>query len=198
MTDTETDDPDELRRCPVCNRIDATMKASSVARSQRGRFMLDDGGYAAYETELGSLLSRPQRPELLPMGTVIVAFVIGWLLLAFDLAIVAALRAQDQVAIPDSALSMAMYLGILWFGLLIPGVAIARYFVQRDAVKRDLPEWREAVQRWQNFHYCSRDDVVFVPGEGAGISPEHISVLYRKPEPQPVVALRPAEAEVEA
>jgi hypothetical protein len=174
------------------------MKASSVARAQRGRFVLDDGGYAAYETELGSLLSRPERPELLPISAVVTAFIVGWLLLAVDLLIVGLLRAQDEVSIPGGALSMATYLGIFWFGLLIPGVAIARYYARREAVKRDLPGWRESVQRWQAFHYCSRDDIVFVPGEGPGVSPEHVGLLYRQAAPKPIVALRPAEAEAEA
>ncbi len=195
MTETDAEVPEDGRACPVCGRADATMKASSIARSQRGRFVLDDGSCAAYESELGSLLSRPERPELLSVGIVATAFIVGWLLLALDLAIVAGLRAQDQVSIPNSALSMATYLGIAWFGILIPGVAILRYFTRRESVKRNLPEWREAVQRWQNFSYCSRDDVVFVPGEGHGVTPEHIRVLYRQTAPATVVALRQKEAQ---
>lgn len=187
--------PEDGRACPTCGRVDAVMKASSVARSNRGRFMLEDGSYAAYESELGSLLSRPARPEPLPISMIVTAFLVGWLLLALDLAIVGVLRAQDEVSIPESALETATYLGLAWFGVLIPGTAIVRYFVRREQVKRRLPAWRAATQRWQAFHYCSRDDLVFVPGEGHGVAPEYLSILYRQTPPSSVVALRQNEAQ---
>ena len=150
---------------------------------------MEDGSAAAYESELGALLSRPQRPELLPMSGIVVAFVVGWLLLALDLVVVGALRAQNEVSIPESALETATFLGIAWFGVLIPGAAIARYFVRRENVRRSLPAWREASRRWQSFHYCARDDLVFVPGEGHGVEPEYLSVLYRQASPSKVVAI---------
>ncbi len=174
--------------CPSCERSDSVVKASAIARSSRGRFILEDGTSAAYETELGSLLSRPARPELLPLSVVVTAFIVGWLLLALDLAIVAGLRQQDQVSIPGSALDTAVTLGIVWFGLLLPGAAIARYMLRRHAVKKALPGWRRASQRWQTFRYCSRDDLVFVPGEGHGVEPNHIAVLYRVTQPVEVKA----------
>src|SRR5688572_25163738 len=92
---------DEGLVCPVCRRIDATVKASAVARSNRGRLVLEDGTSAAYESELSALLSRPARPELLPVSVIVTAIMVGWLLLAIDLAVVAALRAQEWVSIPN-------------------------------------------------------------------------------------------------
>lgn len=183
------------RACPVCGRVDSTTKASSVARANRGRFVLEDGSYAAYESELGAMLGRPPKPELLPVGTIVTAFFVGWMLLALNLLIVAGLRAQSQVAIPEAALETATYVGLFWFGLLIPGVAVVRYFSRRETVKRQLPLWREASRRWQTFSYCSRDDLVFVPGEGHGVAPEYISVLYRNAEPAQVVALKQKEVQ---
>lgn len=186
---------DDGRACPVCHRVDSTTKASYVARVSRGRFLMDDGSYAAYESELSSMLSRPPKPELHPISSIVSAFIVGWLLLAIDLIIVAGLRAQDVVAIPEAALGTATYVGLLWFGLVIPGFAVGRYFMRREAVNRDMPAWREASRRWQTFSYCSRDDIVFVPGEGQGVAPEYISVLYRQPEASSVVALKQGEAQ---
>lgn len=195
LTEDDDDVPMDGRACPVCGRVDATMKCSAVARANRGRFVLEDGSYAAYESELGSMLGRPPRPELHPLGMIVTAFFVGWLLLALDLAVVAGLRAQNEVSIPESALSTATYLGLAWFGVLIPGAAVVRYFSRREFVRRRLPAWREASRRWQSFHYCSRDDVVFVPGEGHGVEPEYVSILYRETAPAPVVALRQQEVE---
>jgi hypothetical protein len=191
---TATTQP-EPHACPACGRVDAIMKASSIARANRGRMVLDDGSCAAYESELGSMLGRPARPEVLPIGVIVSAVLTGWLLLALDLAVVAGIRAQSAVSIPNAALEVATYLGIAWFGLLIPGSGILRYFASRERVNQELPAWREAAQRWQSFHYCSRDDLVYVPGEGQGVAPEHIELLYRKIQQPQVVALKPREAQ---
>jgi hypothetical protein len=128
-------------------------------------------------------------------GTVLVtAFAVGWILLALDLALVAALQAQDSLSVPRQALEAAVYTGLAWFALLMPGTALARYFIRREAVSRELPLWRSEVRRWQQFHYCSRDDLVFVPGEGHGVAPEHMSVLYRSTPITAVIPLRQGEA----
>ena len=179
--------------CPSCGRSDATLKASSVARSGRGRLLLEDGSSAAYESELCSLLSSPARPEPLPASVVVMALVIGWVLLGLELAILSGVRHQDQVSIPSSALDTATFVGVFWFGLLIPGGALVRNLLRYREVEKRLPAWRQAAERWQAFHYCSRDDLVFVPGEGYGVAPEHIGVLYRetfrRQEPEPEEAL---------
>jgi hypothetical protein len=189
----EAQDP---RACPACRRIDTTVKASSVARSHRGRLVLEDGTLAAYESELASLLSRPPRPALLSGGVIAGALITGWLLLALDLGIVALLQGQESLSIPESALETAAYLGLAWFGLVIPGAAIVRYYLRLEQANRELPSWREDVRRWSSFHYCSRDDLVYVPGEGHGVDPDHLAVLYhRRPRPLPVVAFRSREAE---
>jgi hypothetical protein len=121
--------------------------------------------------------------------------IVGWALLVLDFLIVAGLRAQTYVSVPGAALETASYLGIAWFGWLIPGIAIARYFLQRETVRKQTPRWREASQRWQTFHYCARDDVVYVPGEGHGVAPEHVALLYRPANPKPAIALKAREVQ---
>ncbi len=37
--------------------------------------------------------------------------------------------------------------------------------------------WRVAMNRWQKLYYCSRDDVVFIPGEGRAVPPNRMSEL---------------------
>ena len=190
--DSDGQDP---TACPACKRIDTTMKASSVARAHRGRFLLQDGTLAAYESELGTLLSRPPRPEALSAGMIASALAVGWFLLALDLAVVAGLQIQSYVSIPAVALETAAYLGLGWFGVLIPGAGVLRYYISVEQVNRALPHWRQDLRRWDTFHYCARDDLVYVPGEGTGVTPEHLGVLYRRAAAptKAVVALRPRE-----
>jgi hypothetical protein len=193
IEDSGTAGRDELA-CPACKRVDTTLKASAVARANRGSFVLDDGTLAAYQSELGAVLSRPPKPETLSGGIILAAFVAGWLLLGMDIGIIALLQNQKSLAVPSAALETAAYLGVFWFGLLIPGAAIVRYQLRRVRVNRELPEWHEDVRRWSSFHYCSRDDLVYVPGEGRGVDPDRIRLLYQRTSAAPVIALRPAEA----
>jgi hypothetical protein len=172
-------------KCPQCHRGDATAKVSAIARANRGRFELEDGSTAVYESELGALLSQPPRPEGLPLSVVLVAFIVGWLLLALDLVVVALLRSQDEVTIPEAAFSTATWVGIAWFGCLIPGIAVLRYLYLHHRARRAMPAWREQARRWQTFYYCTRSDVVFIRGEDYGVAPEHIEVLYRQGRIQP-------------
>jgi hypothetical protein len=190
----ENSNPDEERACPVCRRIDQVTKVSSIARSSRGRLVLEDGTSAAYESELGSLLGKPPRPMQLPAGVLLTAFIVGWTLLGVTLALVAFLRGEDSVSVPQSALEMATYLGLGWFGLVIPGTALLRYFVRREAANNELPIWHDDVQRWQSFQYCSRDDLVYAPGEGHGVAPEHIGVLYQQAPSPALIRLNHKEA----
>lgn len=31
--------------------------------------------------------------------------------------------------------------------------------------QNDMPRWQNAMQRWEKLYYCSRNDVVFIPGK---------------------------------
>jgi hypothetical protein len=195
LENSENSNPDEERSCPACRRIDQVSKVSAIARSSRGRLVLEDGTSAAYESELGSILGRPARPMQLPTSALVSAFVVGWVLLGVTLAAVALLQGQESVSVPQSALEMATYLGLGWFGLVIPGAALLRYFVRREAANNELPVWRDDIERWQSFQYCSRDDLVYVPGEGHGVAPEHVGVLYQRAPSPAVIRLRQKEAQ---
>ena len=181
---------DPPAHCPACSRNDMLSRVSSIARSGRGRLLLEDGSAAEFESELAALLAEPEKPRPLPVFGVVQACVLSLIALGVDLAIVALLRGQDLIAVPDASLSIATWGGIVWFGLFVPLVALGRYLGSRDRASRGLEPWQEAVMRWRAAYYCARDDVVFMPGSSA-VTPEDATTLWSR-SPQP----RPAQREV--
>lgn len=165
--------------CPVCGNGDTIAKASAIARSGRGRFTLDDGSSADFETELAKLLGEPAPPR--PLGTpqALAAVLVSWIILGVDLLAVAALRLQDLVSLPEVSLEVATWLGVGWFGFLIPLVSLGRYAFSRHQATRALAPWRESVSRWHEAFYCSRDDIVFLAGGNATpLPPEEARQLW--------------------
>ena len=49
-------------------------------------------------------------------------------------------------------------------------IGIAIYFQQRENAKARMPQWEEAVRRWDQLYYCARCDGVFIPGKTPLIS----------------------------
>ena len=168
--------------CPACGRNDMLSRVSSIARSGRGRLLLEDGSAAEFESELAAMLAEPEMPRALPLTGVVQACVLSLVALGVDLGIVALLRGQDLVAVPDASLRLATWGGIAWFGLFVPLVALGRYLGSRDRATRGQEPWQEAVVRWHDAYYCSRDDVVFLPG-GASMAPEDARALWTRPAP---------------
>ena len=170
--------------CPVCERNDALTRVASIARSGRGRLLLEDGSSAEFESELSALLGEPEKPRPLPLWGIAWGCVFSFAALAVDLAIIALLRAQNLIAVPDAALDVAKWGGIGWFALLVPLVAVGRYLGSRDRAQKGLEPWRDAVHRWRMAYYCSRDDVVFLP-HGEPVAPEEATSLWTPVEPPP-------------
>ncbi len=62
-----------------------------------------------------------------------------------------------------------------------------RYQEARKQAERDYQgalrlymKWPEAIRLWNNLYYCSRDDIVFVPGKDGFASPEQLHIfLYQ-------------------
>ncbi len=176
--------------CPACGRNDMLSRVSSIARSGRGRLLLEDGSAAEFESELAALLAEPEKPRALPITGVVQACVLSLVVLGVDLGMVALLRWQDFLAVPDASLSLATWGGLAWFGLFVPLVALGRYLGSRDRATKGLEPWQESLMRWRDAYYCSRDDVVFMPGSTA-VAPEDATTLWSRP-----VQPRPAKREV--
>ena len=166
-------------RCPVCHESETVALASGVSRAGRGRLLLADGNIGEYETELAALLSEPPRPREQTFSEVVTAVAIGLAMVVLTLVAVAVLRWQEFTEIPAEALDIALIMGVAWFGLLMPVVMLGRFLENRHRMQEELPRWREAVARWRQACYCSRDDIVFVPGrDEVPLAPEDASRLW--------------------
>jgi hypothetical protein len=175
--------------CPVCQSPDHSDKVSNVVRSGRGKLTFGNGETARYETELAQLLEEPPRPRAVPILHAALDAIPPLLALAGVLLVLALLRGQDYVAVPERALEVARNIGLAWFGVLIPGVLLLRYAQGRLDLERQLPAWVVAHRRWTALYYCSRDDAVFSPILNAVAAPEEIrGMLYVATSPQPEVA----------
>jgi hypothetical protein len=174
-----SDGPHEDRTCPVCAASDPVVKAALVVRSGRFRVRMADGNVGECESELARLLAEPPEPRSLPVRDVVAAVGLSWLLLVLDLLVVELLRAQDVVAIPTISLDVAFWSGLVWFGLLLPLVTLARFLERNVRLRSELPQWREAVNRWRDLYYCTFDDIVFARGsDAAPLTPEYAFQLW--------------------
>ena len=72
------------------------------------------------------------------------------------------------VVAPSSASFGQIVIIILLWALLIPFASriYQTYRKQVAAAEPKISLWQAAMERWGKLYYCSRDDVVFIPGEG--------------------------------
>lgn len=170
--------------CPVCATSAHSEKVSNVVRCGRGKLIFGNGEIARYETELAELLDEPPRPRETSILRAAMEALPPLAVLAGVLLTIALLQSQDYVVIPQKAAEVARNIGLVWFGLLIPGVLILRYAQTRVDVEREMPSWILARRRWSSLYYCSRDDVVFSPILNAVATPQEIrEMLYADTDP---------------
>lgn len=164
-------------RCPVCLSSDRIEKASSVVRTGRGSMLWMDGEVAQYETEIAQLLAEPTLPRPMPAGQAFFSIAASWLAMAAVLGVVALLRMQEFVDLPELSLDAVTIMSLLWFGLASPGIVLLRYSQLQSAIRDETPRWQQARERWMRLYYCGRDDIVFIPQELLVLSPERVADL---------------------
>ena len=166
--------------CPVCKRPDRVDRVSNVVKAGTGRLMSIDGQAYRFQTDLARMLCAPERPVASTIFQTASRVLVALIGLAAVLGIIALLRMQELVEIPASPLNVATVAGVLWFGIGMPAWALWRHWSEYRAVKAQEPEWHEARSRWVRLYYCTRDDVIYMPGENRAESPEEVdALLYR-------------------
>lgn len=193
--------------CPVCGSHNRVVRVSAIqARNIRnnsgGNSALAAQGNLAIlpigsrsrswistsKTLLAEMLAPPRAPEsdrhyvqgftiLVFCGLIAVTLVggigltlakaRGWWLSDVD-------KAGSIVRLPEAL--------ILSGGLLATAVALLvlrQIWKVRDAAEceREMPQWERAMARWEQLHYCPKDDVVFIPGVGAPVLADDIDEL---------------------
>lgn len=172
-------------RCPICRRNDRVEKVSAIALRetqllQGTQIVMTPRGKQIVPTQMvaTSILSQqlqpPKRPRLEHASSrillVYIIFVGG-----FNVLLIAALMSSRDTY------------SYICSGILIPLVCMGGFLVSRlDKRQREkrkasnaekLTKWERAMNRWQKLYYCSRDDVVFLPGEERAVPPSRMSEL---------------------
>jgi hypothetical protein len=146
-------------RCPICGQIDSVQKVSAVVNSGTSYRELV-GGYNKSQTALSNQLAIPELnlDILNQLRTVGIIFLcVGIPFAACGTAAAFGSLGNGHI---DLTLGLTIYsfvaLGLLF---LIPAL-ILRY----QKIAADKPKRERARVLWEKLYYCSRDDVVFVPG----------------------------------
>lgn len=89
-----------------------------------------------------------------------------------------------MVACVGAVVLVGLLVGV-WLTVRIVGWMRTQYTSGQQNYQRrmaeteaELPRWERAIEKWNQLHYCTRDDVVFVPGQRAAPSAEMLSYLY--------------------
>jgi hypothetical protein len=167
--------------CPVCRRPDRVDRVSNVVKAGTGRLMSIDGQSYRFQTDLARMLCAPERPVASSILQTVVRLLVSIVALVVIMAIVTLLRTQGAVEIPPAPLDVAYYAAIAWFAIGMPAWALWRFWSEHQAVKAQEPSWQEARSRWARLYYCTRDDVVYMPGEKRAESPEQVDALLYRP-----------------
>lgn len=77
------------------------------------------------------------------------------------------------IAVPTVCL-IALGIGLIaWLGIKVRrrfDADLAQYKRKKADFERDeLPRWERAKARWEQLHYCLRDETLFIPGENRAI-----------------------------
>jgi len=169
-------------RCPLCGRNDKVEKVSAIASRDtqvlRGtQIVITPRGQRAIPTQMvaTSILSQqlqpPQRPNLQKVPS---KFLLFYLIFVggFVTIVVAALMSSFSYVCS----------GILILLFCMGGFLVSR-LDKRERTKRKvsnaekLAKWEHAMRQWQKLYYCSRDDVVFIPGEKQAVPPGRMSEI---------------------
>lgn len=188
--------------------VSATMEGANLVGSQRhyaqkggyvGSSELSGKAYSASSTlinatEQSNLAKRlspprePQEPELNrpgfgewysnAVGTVgLVVSIAGLLWLAKPWGVIGGIVG----VIGGMVVSVTLF---FLFESLVFGSSRKRakeqFEIEKQKYARDILAWEKAEQRWETMYYCYRDDVVFVPGENAAVTPNHLIAFCYK------------------
>jgi hypothetical protein len=168
--------------CPGCHHVDRIEKVSGTVRRNSAVVFVENAYYGQpMLLTLARNLSPPEMLRAFSFASALLATVAALVFGVIVLLVLEALGAQGFIRIPEAVIEAAFWTAIIWFGVLAPLIAFGRAFLDNRRRKLSLPAWREACDRWSQLYYCSRDDMVFLPGEKIGVEPDEIDrLLYTK------------------
>lgn len=179
--------------CPQCGLNDQVRRVSDLVRDEP-------------ESPLAQKLAAPRSPQ--PVAVIGCATSFFVTMISLSAAILATGLAELTATAPRTGLlfgvrDTSVFTGIITF--LFVFVGVHAMFVWRQArasryFRRAFTAWHRASERWQQLHYCSRCNGVFLPGEASLTPVDQVQMLlYARRPPQPAAspANAPTSAEAE-
>lgn len=169
--------------CPRCQKDDLVVKVSSLFSSgfsmtsqsgpavgvglHGGKIGIGLGGTSSEGinvTQLSMRLKPPTEPKANGCLTTIIVLSIVLFLIFF---VISLSYLNDPTVTHSTILWLAAIVGLIFWLIQL-----------RKSHARKMEIYNSLLRNWEEFYYCSRDDVVFRPNDKSAMSPESMQSLF--------------------
>jgi hypothetical protein len=180
---------DQTLRCPKCWLADRVHKVASVYASgpSTGRTAINGDSQSLLKQKLEPPPppKKPRAPGVL-IGLAVTALLIGGVSLTIGL-----WDKSSELDMPDYGAVTAMGRASTVAGVFALAVCavivvfiIVAYRRSRRRYTRQFTLWERRMGVWNRLCYCSRDNGVFLPGQGDFLPPEQLHLFFSRPAGQ--------------
>ena len=178
-------------RCPACLRNDEVKKVTSIVANQTQNMngVIEVPVRGTQSTVLARKLQLPAKPvgkgkPGRPWRYLLLLFAASGLIQGFVYSFGLGYSfGEGPFFAQGIGMSIEGGLVFLWF-IYLNNKAKKNAVIYEKEIKRireqQIPIWEKAVERWKKLYYCSRCDLVFVPGENTSEESDKINdYVYR-------------------
>lgn len=180
---------DEALRCPKCWLADRVQRLPSVYASgaPTGRTDVNIAGQPTLDRRLAPP-PRPTAPRVpgVPVVIAAVALIVGGVSLTIGL-----WDKSSQLGTPEYGAVVAMGRAFVLAGIfaLVVGVSfvisvIPGHLRNRGRFRQELSRWDRKMEVWNRLCYCTRDQVLFMPGSRQSLRPGQLHAFLSRPDLQ--------------
>jgi transcription elongation factor Elf1 len=162
----DVDTGDRTLHCPSCGRADAVRKVTAIVEAETANVTVR-GSRGAAQSVLAQKLRFPlEKPIVSDPISWSASLAIGAAVLAFGIFIFA-ISAATLPNTMDSAFDMLMSCAVIGGVFLVLAWRLHRPIPPKEAERRERQsnDYKTALQRYDDVYYCTRCDLVFVPGD---------------------------------
>jgi len=178
-------------RCPLCGRNDKVEKVSGIV----SRATQDISG-ATIATSLLAKQLNPPAPPTSPPGPESPLYkavfrpydrAIGWGIVVLLVSI--PFVCDWLIALIKSGNPSLLIGFFIWGSIFAGAILLIRRGNRKEKELRkgfeilkaqwqaSMGRWKKSIGRWNRLYYCSRDDVIFIPGEKQAVPPGRMSEI---------------------